>query len=109
MGHLRGPQVTGWEIRTGAGEGLTAGGLLRISLNLGRVLGRSGLPVLGLVGVAVALGRLGRVDGLALELDVGDEAQLGVGVVGHRLDAAVGKVHGVGTFRERIELRLEEL
>ena len=61
----------------------------------GSVLGE----VLALVGVAVALGWLWRVHGLALVLDVGHEATVLVGGVGHRLNAAVGKIDSVGPCR----------
>ena len=55
--------------------------------------------VLGLVGVAVTLCGLRRIHGLALVFHVGHEAAVLVGGVGHRLDAAIGEIDGVGTCR----------
>ncbi len=61
------------------------------------VLGRGRRGVLG-GGLAVAPCGLGGVLGLTLVLDVGDEALLVVGGVGHDLDAAVREVHPVGAL-----------
>ena len=65
----------------------------------GVVFGAVLWEVLGLVRVAVALGGLWRVHRLTLVLNVGHEATVLVGGVGHRLNAAVGKIDSVGPCR----------
>ena len=64
------------------------------------VFGRSRL--VGGLGVAIALLGLSGVDGGALVADIGDEATLVISVIGHGLDAAVGKVDTVRTLNNTV-------